>query len=124
MEALEWQDPPEKSARSSKWSKVFDQLAVNKDRWAKLYEGKDRNAHSLAGRLRKQYGKDYEIKSTKIPDHAGTAGVWARYVGLTLDEKMERDNADAWKDPAFVGTGGGSSNLGDGSLEGYRTRKG
>jgi hypothetical protein len=102
MEVFEWQDPPEKSARSSKWSKVFDQLRNNPNRWAKIYEGKDRNAHSLAGRLRKQYGSDYEIKSTKMPEKDGVAGVWARYAGLTLDEKMKHLN-----DP------GGSATLDD-----------
>ena len=78
MTEIKWEDPPDKAARKGKWASVFDQLNANPNKWARLYEGKDRNAHSLAGRLRKSYGSDYEIRSRKTGD--GTAGVWARYV--------------------------------------------
>ena len=76
-----WEDPPENTERNKKWDTTFQQLKKNPGRWAKLYEGKDRNAHSLAGRLRKNY-PGYEIKSqTLAPDEDGEkqAGVWARY---------------------------------------------
>lgn len=77
-----WEAPPEKGTRRSKWASVFNTLRDNPDRWAKLYEGKDRNAHSLAGRLRKTYGGEFEIQSRTLDpvDGVKQAGVYARYV--------------------------------------------
>ncbi len=81
---LEWENPPEKRKRTGKWQPVFAALKDNPNRWAKLSEGKDRNSHSLAGRLRTVYGKDeYEIisQTTDPVDGVQQAGVWARYIG-------------------------------------------
>lgn len=78
---IEWDTPPEKQKREGKWQEVFDQLRDNPGKWAKLYESKDRNAHSLAGRLRAQFGSDYEVRSqlTGTKNGVKQAGVWARY---------------------------------------------
>jgi len=79
---IEWQDPPKKRKREGKWQEIFDQLKENPGRWAKIKTAKDRNAHSLAGRLRTQFGSDYEIRSQLVESNDGVkiAGVWARYV--------------------------------------------
>lgn len=76
---MEWQDPPERT-RSSKWKSIADELATRPGDWGLLntYEGENakRNAYSLAGRVRKLFGKGYEVTSrTTGPD---TAGVWGR----------------------------------------------
>ncbi len=76
-----WDTPPDKGKRTGKWQLVFDELKANPGKWAKLSESKDRNAHSLAGRLRKGHGSDFEIVSRTIAPRGGVkqAGVWARY---------------------------------------------
>lgn len=81
---MKWEAPPDKGPRSTKWSKIFAELKANPDRWANLYNGKTRNAHSLAGRLRKQYGEGYKITSQTVGD--GDAGVWAKYLKVEEDE--------------------------------------
>ncbi len=76
---IQWEDPPTKKKRQGKWEPIFDILRQNPMKWAKLSEGKDRNSHSLAGRLRKQFNdnEDFEIVSQTISPEV--AGVWARY---------------------------------------------
>jgi len=83
---IQWEAPPEKGRRRSKWSNIFKVLKENPDKWAKLYQGKDRNAHSLAGRLNKSYGGEFEILSRTLDpievngEMVKQAGVYARYV--------------------------------------------
>lgn len=81
---FEWEDPPEKQKREGKWAEVFARLRERPNKWAKIAEGKDRDSHSLAGRLRTQFGPDYEIRSQLTGSMNGVkqAGVWARYVDL------------------------------------------
>ena len=74
---MEWQDPPEKRERLTKWVKIFAELRDNPNRWARLYEGESHNAYSLAGRLRPRW-TEFEIRSRKTGEK--TAGVWARFV--------------------------------------------
>ncbi len=76
-----WDTPPDKGTRTSKWETVGAALKDNPGKWAKLYEDKDRNAHSLAGRLRPKFGSDFEVISrmTGTKDGVKQAGVWARY---------------------------------------------
>ena len=101
-----WEDPPDK-VRSKKWDETFRQIKEHSNKWAKLFEGKDRNAHSFAGRLRKDY-PEYEIKSQTLPpiDGKKQAGVWARFNAVSdevreaLDEIAVGDTqqgyAEAW----------------------------
>lgn len=78
-----WDTPPKKVSRSTKWENVRQALQDNPNKWAKLYEGPQRNAHSLAGRLRSKFGTHYEVRSQSVRDADGAkvGGVWARYVG-------------------------------------------
>lgn len=76
---MQWEAPPDKGKKQTKWSKVADELRDNPGKWAKLSQGKSRNAHSLAGRLRAKWGTEYEVKSQMLPELDNQAGVWARY---------------------------------------------
>ena len=90
---MQWEDPPQKQKRSGKWSAIFEELRANPGRWAKLAQGKDRNSHSLAGRLRAQFnGEDeFEIISQKTEpiDDVDQAGVWARFVSMPEERKND-----------------------------------
>lgn len=96
-----WENPPEKRKRAGKWEEVFNALRANPGRWAKLSEGKDRNSHSLAGRLRTEYNGDDEFEiisqTTEAVDGVNQAGVWARYISpadpgeLETVTEMERE---------------------------------
>ena len=84
-----WDNPPDKGTRTGKWSSVALELREHPTKWAKLYEGKDRNAHSLAARLRlnDSFGDEFEIISrTVAPKNINgeivkQAGVWVKFVG-------------------------------------------
>lgn len=93
---IQWEDPPDKRRRTGKWSAIFAELRKNYNRWAKLSEGKDRNSHSLAGRLRAEYNKDneFEIISQTTEPIKGVkqAGVWARYI--IMPDGLPDDPAD------------------------------
>ncbi len=116
-----WEDPPESAERERKWDATFDDLKQNPERWAKLFVGKDRNAHSLGGRLRKLY-PDYEImtRTVKKKKNVKQAGVWARYAEsptmdedrAALNEAYESAVDDAFNDGLTTGPmtiGGGAS---------------
>jgi len=94
-----WDNPPEKRNRTSKWAVVAQKLRENPGRWAKLSESKDRNAHSLAGRLRTTFGDGFEVISQTTgtnEDGVKQAGVWARFTG---------DRAFGDPQPASIVTG-------------------
>lgn len=80
---MQWESPPTKGRRKGKWDRVFAELKANPGRWARLYLGLDRNAHSLAGRLRSKRGDEFTIVSRTVEElgEAGEkqAGVWAMY---------------------------------------------
>lgn len=88
---LVWQDPPERT-RSSKWRDIAEQLAAKPGQWAQLneYEGENakRNAYSLAGRIRKLFGDEFEVTSRIIPN-TDKAGVWGRKKELTDDQLLD-----------------------------------
>ena len=75
---VEWSEPPA-ARRKGKWAQVFKELEDRPGDWAKLSENTTRNAYSLAGRLRKIGGGDFEFTSRSFGD--GNAGVWGRYIG-------------------------------------------
>jgi hypothetical protein len=109
-----WDNPPDKGKRTSKWSRVSDSLKANPGKWAKLHEADiARNAHGLAGRLRTKWGDDFEVIARSTG--ADSAGVWARYIGPTLDQKMAalshtyHENAPTnVAEDVGIGEGGGS----------------
>jgi hypothetical protein len=81
--SIQWENPPARGRRKTKWGTTFAELRANPNKWARLYLGLDRNAHSLAGRLRKNYGDEFTIISRTIdelgPKGEKQAGVWAIY---------------------------------------------
>ena len=93
---LEWSDPPKaRQGPKGKWSAIFAELKAQPGTWAKLYEGKARNAYSLTGRLKKQAGEGFQFVSRSLNDQTGVAiedriaGVWGQYSEDSLPDSDE-----------------------------------